>query len=648
MTWGEIPKEHLTMKTYPADTNANALILCEYAVATADDDYEITFSYHGRVKILNKEGCSWGTIVLNSYDKNEVYDIEGTTYVPDANGNVKKYELESSSIFKEKVDSDTKRFRFTLPQLSPGCVIEWRYSRKIENPIYLPSWTFQNSEPTLWSEYRVYIPYLLVYNSVLRSFFPLAINEHRPIEETRITIRGGESVKFGYGRYAMRNIPAMREEPYMTTLRDYTSQLFFQLEKIYFKDGGSEQILKTWEDVVQKLMDNSYFGKRLDGTRTIRNKTEELTKNIIDPEKRIQVIYNYVRNSFLWNHESTLWVDRDLDDVFEAKSGTSGEINAMLIAMLSKAGLTVQPVLLSTRSNGRIQTLFPILRQFNYSLTRVVLNGKNIFLDATDRFRPMNLLPERVLNNDAMAIAGQKPEWITLASKVSGKKTTTMRITINPDSGLVQGSFQRCYQGYYALSEREDLADQKEEKYLKSELNSDVLAMNVLSSSIQNRDSIDEPFIVKATFTCPSALQSAQDFLMINPMLFDQMRTNPFKSLERHFPIDYAFPRTTEYSIEITIPVGYEIKDTLRTISFYLPKVAGHYSRSFSRHDSIITITTKFEITNPVIEDTYYPALRSCYDNIVAAEKEILLLQKRKTILPIQPPPGPEKKGKKK
>ena len=61
ITWGDIPRADLEMKSFPKDTNASAVVLCDYGESYFNDDLNIVFNRHVRIKILTTKGYEWGT-----------------------------------------------------------------------------------------------------------------------------------------------------------------------------------------------------------------------------------------------------------------------------------------------------------------------------------------------------------------------------------------------------------------------------------------------------------------------------------------------------------------------------------------------------------------------------------------------------------
>jgi len=119
------------MSAYPSDTNANAIILFDVGGTKLNDNLELVFSRTTRIKILREAGYTWGTNSVTIYSKDNqerIEDIEGATYVMGADSNAVVTEMDDDAIFKEKLDDTHTRYKFTLPKLSPGCIIEYRYT----------------------------------------------------------------------------------------------------------------------------------------------------------------------------------------------------------------------------------------------------------------------------------------------------------------------------------------------------------------------------------------------------------------------------------------------------------------------------------------------------------------------------------------
>jgi hypothetical protein len=74
-----------------------------------------------------------------------------------------------------------------------------------------------------------------------------------------------------------------------------------------------------------------------------------LIKGLTKRRKKIEVIFNFVKTKVKWNDYNGYSCN---DGVKVKQTGNVAEINLMLTAMLCYAGLTANPVWVSTRSNG--------------------------------------------------------------------------------------------------------------------------------------------------------------------------------------------------------------------------------------------------------------------------------------------------------
>ncbi len=440
--WGLIPLPDLKMESYSADPNAAALILCDYGESSMDNNFNLVYERHMRVKILTTKGYEWATqsIVVNSAKPKEfVHGIEGTTYWLGDNGEVMKAELQSSDIFREEVNDKRTRYRFTLPALKPGCVIEYRYSISTEDWFLIRDWDFQYSEPALWSEYRVVMPPVVMYGGVTFGYETFAVKQLDVVKRTfsgsAKSYFGHEDVSCNQMQWAVSRMPALRDEPYITTLDDYRQKVVLQLSE-YASRYESRKVLDTWANVVKELIKDEQFGERIDVTKKVRILTDALIAGTTDPEEKMKRIYDWISSSIVWSGENRFEAKQEVNDVLESKKGNNAEITFLLLSMLKSAGISAEPVILSTRSNGKIHDVYPVVSQFNYVLARAAVGSTKYLLDATDPLRPIDLLPVRVLNVRGLVIRDDTLEWITFHSPKRGIVRSLADVHLRKDGSL--------------------------------------------------------------------------------------------------------------------------------------------------------------------------------------------------------------------
>ncbi len=421
--WGEVPMEDLLMTTFPGDSNASAIILCDYGVSKLDNDINIIFTRYLRIKILNEKGYKLGTHSISIYTKDDAEyldDLEAVTYKMDESGEIIENELDDDNIFEEEVSDTRTHYKFTMPALSPGCVIDIKYTIIENNLTYLRDWTFQWEEPVVWSEYRVIMPRQISYAFVSIGYEPWAIQENTEVTQAFMgnaaAYLGRNIVTCNQYRWVVKNIPALKDVPYITTLSDYQNSIQAQLAGYAIRGFGTRQVLQDWNTVIKELLDNKYYGDVIDVTGDVDDLTAEIIKGLSSPKEKLEAIYNWVSKSIVWDGKQRVFADNEVDDVLEYKKGNSADITFLLLSMLQSAGIDGEPMILSTRGNGKIQDIYPIVSQFNLTIARVKLGSETYFIDATDPLRPLGQLPEKILNVRALVIKEGPLEWQDIRS----------------------------------------------------------------------------------------------------------------------------------------------------------------------------------------------------------------------------------------
>lgn len=637
LTWGDIPRADLEMKSYPADTNASAVVLCDYGESHIDDEMDIVFTRHVRVKILTAKGYSWGSFVIPLYSKDDIErikDIQGATYYLDESNSINKKELDDNNIYHEKKDENRTEVRFALPALRPGCIVEVRFTIESSNLWFIHDWKFQHDEPVLWSEYRITYPKLIAYSAVTSGFEPFAVDEMKDISQIfsgkAVSYLSNRIVPCTQMRWAVKNLPALRDEPFITTIEDYIDKVDVQLAGYAFPGYGVQQVLNTWQKLNEDLLNDKQFGQQIDDTRRIRQLAETIVAGLTSPQEKIDALYSWITKSIVYNGRNRVSAEHEMDEVLDSQKGDNAEITFLLLSLLKSVGIQGDPVILSTRNNGKIQNLYPIVSQFNYVLARVSLGSEIYYLDATDPLRPKEFLPRKVLNVKGLIIKQGQPEWVTLSSPKRYTTASLAMITLH-DDGSFHGSLEDAYREYAGIIQRRSLEDKKDIEIAKEAFEPEQTGMTLDSVTVEGRDSIQAALKMKAWVTSPSYAQRNGNLLYINPHILHRTEQNPFKDQDRKFPIDYSYLISSRSVTVLTIPEGYSVKEGLYNRKFTAGAEAVTYSRIFSVDGNRINIAMNFDVKESIIKQKYYGQLKELYSQIIRTESEQLVLEKMKS-----------------
>lgn len=629
--WGEVPRADLEMTEYTPDSNATAVILSDYGhVEFVGGDFTMVFRRHRRIKILSEAGYDWGNVAVQYYAKERyqrLSDVEGQTIKLDAKGAVQKQKLDKGSVFDENVDGEWRRLRFTLPALSPGAVVEYRYTVHSLNGTFLHDWEFQSSEPTRWSEFHAEIPQMLQYVVLRQNTLQLAVEESETHPIPSAQLNSTFSLKVVSSRWAMREVPALRREPFMTTPEDYLARLRFQLASINWPGEMPVKVMQTWEKLAEDLMASENFGGQLDRHGGLRKQAETLTAGITDPEQKLRTVYDYVRGTINWNDEYGIYTDVSLDKAWQARKAGGPEIALMLTSMLRAAGLEAHPVLISTRENGSVVDIYSILSQFNHVLSYAKIGTKEYLLDATDPLCPFTLLPEHALNQTGWLVEKKNPRWVKINNPGLYSNQTVVAAQLDAE-GALAGYFESSDAGYSGIRGRYTLRKKKDDEYIRDGYLKGLAGAQLDSFKISDKDSTHKPLMTFARFRAKDHVQVAGDNMYFNPILFGRFEKNPFSLPARNFPVDFAYGRKLNYVLTLTLPPGFMAQEVPPNIMLSLPKDAGQYRRLVTVEGNTLQMTSQFLIRKPRFEPFEYKALREFYDRTVAAQAEQVVLKR--------------------
>lgn len=642
--FGDVTKEEIEMTTYDKDPTAEAVILADYGISMItyrqNVGFTLDFERTTRIKVLKKEGLSWGDFTIPLYkrqsEEEKLISIKAVTYNLEG-GKVVESKLKNDGIFKEVYDANWDHMKITCPNVKEGSVIEIAY--KVNSPflVNFQDWQFQERIPTVISEYRAQIPEFFTYDKYLQGYIALEVSdEKREPNSIRLVnfVRGGgsptESEQISYldskFRWVATNVPAFKPEPHMTAVHDYISRMNFELSYIKMPNQPVKPILGSWDDINKTMAESEYCGLQITGNGFLKKTVDQITAGLTTDAEKIGAIANYVKENVAWNGNQRMYPSESLKKVLEAKKGNSADINLLLGSMLEKAGLTVRPVLISTREHGLVRTSSPVLGQFNYIICLVESGDKAWLLDATERLLPIGVLPERCLNGQGLAVSKQGMKWVSLETKLKSRSVTSGEFVLT-ESGDLSGKLKLDCSGYAALRNRKKYLVDGESEYLKSFIGS--RQWDVKSTTFENTKEIQNNFIQQHEVTISESMTVAGDVIYIDPFIINGMKENPFKTAVREYPVDFGSPMENTFHLKLTLPEGYVIDELPSSKVLALPENAGRFIYNVAQTGNMITVTSMFHINKGLFTQLEYPDLREFYNQVVAKHTEQIVLKKK-------------------
>ena len=637
--------EDMKMTVYPLDSSASAVVLGDFGISTmeysASNGFQIQFERVRRVKILTKEGLQYADFSIPLWRVNDAkeglsglkvvtYNLEGARIV--------ETKAKNDSFFEEERDRNLTVTKIAWPNVREGSIIEISYRLRSDFVFNFQDWEFQSTIPIRHSEYRAIIPEYFTYQKYMQGYVPLTINETSSQSgNIMLSVRQGETetnrgqlvtenVQFNQEkfRWAAKDVPAFRSEPFITTSNDYISKINFELSYTKFPGSGVKTYMGSWDDIGKSYWNE--VDNEIKGSGALKDDVAKAIAGATTDEQKISQIFDFVRQNVLWDESYRMYPVQNPKKTLESKKGTSAEINILLASMLEKASIRAYPVLISTRNHGFVREQVPVSSQFNYVICQVMIGDKYVLLDATTRLLPFGVIPERCLNGKGLVVMPEGIQWVSLQPTIKSRTVFNADISLT-GAGEITAILKVDKTGYHSARARNKYLLKGENDYVKEFTGP--LQWNVSKSEFSNVKDIQLPFKEVHQFTVGDQATVSANTIYFNPFIIGREDENPFKTEKREYPVDFGNTFEEFYQAKIAVPDGYSIEELPQSKVVTLPENAARYSYSFTQMGNVINFSSSLAINRAMFSQDQYPNLREFYNQVIAKQAEQVVLKKK-------------------
>lgn len=646
--FGKVTPDDFNVTVSGPDSAAGAVVIADYGTSDFETSsngwFNLVFRHSCRIKIVKQSAFDAGTIKIPLYtagrESEKIMGLRAATYTLE-NGKVIETRLDDKAIFTDELSRNWVEKKFTFPALKEGAIIEYTYTQTSPFLFNLQPWSFQSEYPCLWSEYQAGLPNFFSYVTIGHGYADFDINTSESHTVSfRLTIPGGaqsddhetfDDIVVTH-RWVMKNVPALKEEPFTTSLQNYTARLEFQLSSYnftafhYYKD-----IMGNWISVSKGLLQEDDFGADLDkGNGWMDDELKPELAGAKGDQEKAQRIFAFVRDKFNCTGHGSLYMSDPLKTVFKNKHGNEAELNLLLVALLRHEKITADPVILSTRSNGVANEIYPLLSRFNYVVCRLYLVSGPIYLDASEPWLGFGRLPERCYNGYARVLNQDLPAAVSLdADSMREAKSTLVFITkADNGSGLtghltsIPGFGEDC-----AL--REKLKTTSQADFFKTIKSAYTPEFSVSNLELDSLNRPDDP--LQMGYDVDIHPDSASDLFYFNPMLNEGYKENPFKSAERKYPVEMPFVMDENYTLNMDIPDGYVVDELPKSAKVLFNENEGFFEYLIVKSGDGIQFRSRIKFTKANFKPEDYATLRDFFAYIVKKQSEQIVFKKKKT-----------------
>ncbi|WP_406682753.1 DUF3857 domain-containing protein [Seonamhaeicola sp. MEBiC1930] len=616
--FGKVSKEELQEKSYDLDETANAVILYKEQSTYFDlTAWKLVTEIHERVKIYNRDGFEHATKQINLFKTRSANEtigkVKAYTYNLDG-GQIVKTELEKNNVFKTEISYNYNEIKFTMPNVKEGSVLEFKY--KITSPFVwnIDEFRFQYDIPIKKIVAELKTPDGLNFNQTRKGNILFYGKKSKSYNNTNAI------------NYELNDVPALKDENYVDNIDNYRAGVMFELVSIEIPGVVYKHYSSTWGDVAKTIGNTEDYEKQLDKSKNFDEYLDELLVGKTNPIDKMKTVFKYVKEHIKWNSMDGKYFFYGIKKALKEKKGNVGDINLTLVAMLRYAGINANPVVISTKDN--VTPVFPTVDRLNYVIAYAVINEKRYFLDATNEFSDINLLPVKDYNWKGILIDNLNMKWnnIPLGEPEKAVEQYLLNTKLDID-GSIEGTVMSRYTNHNAFKFRERFKNKDLDAFIanKEEALSNI---EISDYKVKNTDKYEGFVSESFSFLYEDAALVSGDKIYLNPMMFLKLEENPFKAEEREFPVDFGYPFEDKYSITISLPEGYKTESIPEPILMKIPNNLGSFRFVTNVISNKVQVKVSFEIKKARISTDNYLFLKQFFNEMISKEAEQIVLTK--------------------
>lgn len=618
MVWGKVDTAQFGTSLTSQFPDAPAVVLHDYgtlSLGVNEQGYYVILERHVRIRILTEEGKAYALQSIPYQFRapegaESVRKIKAQTLLY-REGTVRRMAVPQKDIRTVRTDANWNEVQLTFPEVKAGAIIEYRYRLTSSNYYQPPEWPFQREIPTLVSE--------------------LYFRQDKILDYAVLLLGGqGEQLQMSSTHHwRLENLPPIREEPFTTTLLDNWQRLHFRLrgERSFV---GYEPTLYSWEKFSDNLLQAPDLGGRLDPIHdSLHDIARELAGFFGEPEKKIDILFQAVRDRIQWDEGFDCLAPQTLEEVWTTKRGNSAEINLLLVYLLRAAGIAADPLLIATRAHGAPIRSYPDLTSFNHLICYVEWGDEGLFLDATDPLRSSRLPDSRDLNRVGWLLSKELARWVTLSPRPFVATQQVLGALTLDSTGMLQGQLSELTAGYTALAYRRAIKARGEAAFVQQYLADYLPTGTVTTYSIRDQDLPENPLTVEWEIRSGDFATATGDRIVLSPLLMFAMQNNPMPDMQRYQPVDFGHPYQSVVHFSFTLPENYVVESLPEPLTVAFPNREALLDFRCKVLAGTVTIESRFSIQAAVFTAEAYEPLRSMYAQLMEKHAEKIVLRRR-------------------
>jgi hypothetical protein len=616
--WLPITPEELKMTSEPKAPGVPAIYLYRQVDR---DDAQFHENDYARIKILTEEGRKYANVEIPFVKGfGNIKGIRARTIHPD--GSVVNF---NGQVF-DKMIVKAKGVRvlvktFTMPDVQPGSIIEYRYERILpEDYLYDSSWLLSEELFTKHAKFSLYP------NSrfALKSSWPhgLPSGTPPPVEDHNVY------------RLEVHDVPAFQIEDYMPPEDEYKYRVDFAYTRIVEMDPD-----KFWNEEAKRQY--RWISLFINKPKAMEQAVAQIIAPSDTPQQKLEKFYARCQSLRNLSFEQTkteqevqrenLKMDFGVDEVWKRGYGDRRQIDWLFLALARAAGFEAAPVLVSTRNRYFFNRKLMNADELDAEVVQVKVDGNDLYLSPGVEFAPFGLLPWSETHVTGLRLDKDGGAWILTSLPETSASGVERKATLHIDeSGSLEGQATVTFKGLSALGWRIDERDEDEterKKFLEDEFKEYIpSSAEVELTNKPDWNSSSDILVAEYHVKIPEWISAAGHRSLLTVGLFSGTEKHVFDHAERMYPIYYHYPYEDKDDLTIELPPNWQVSG-LPKPQVIDDKLCAYRADAESGNNSV-HLSRQFTVNMLMLDSKYYGGLRNFYQRVRTEDEQQIVLSR--------------------
>jgi hypothetical protein len=581
------------------------------------DMTQSTYTVRSAITIFSKNEQALGELILPYGNIITLDDLNGTLY--DAAGreirDLDKNDIRDCSMIDDDVLSGNWRIRSAaLYHDAYPYTVEYRYTLTFNGSLLWPDWVAQSTRfPVEHASFTVITPH----------GYPLRSWCNRETVKPGVTDDGSTIVS----AWHQELLPHLAQDEASEPPEDVTTVV--KVAPLRFQLADYEGSMETWKEF------GAWFHHLYSGRQTLPDdvvgEVRAVVRAAASDKAKVKALYEYMQSRTRYvgiQFGMGAWQPLEASSVHKRGYGDCKALTNYMDALLHVAGITAFPVLIKSGSARTSMVVEFPSNQFNHVILCVPLSGDTVWLECTDQSTPFGRLTDHTENRPALLVsdAGGTIVHTPMSSGQDNRQLRTVKACVSATGSMraeITTIVSGCHQQELQRSLLHASPEERQKWYLERLQTPNV---SLSAFSIEGLENRSPEITVRMTALLGRYATNSSSRLFINPNLLTKQTFTPAENRARRSPVRFGYPYVDIDSISITIPPQFTPetfpRETAISTSF------GTFScRTVASGDTAIMYVRRMELTNPTIPAEHYGEYRSFIQEIVKADRAMVVLR---------------------